>query len=197
MSLRLTDLVIPGKDENLWPGIDHIEVFLHPLAIDMSKELYKDIYSFVFPPVDEEPPLVYERTLTRSRQVKPLDKRVRLPRFYRYVNVNEIKLALSIKNFKLNNAKIKLSTFTAKNKLKNTKELFDLYIKHAKRNLYGQVTSVIKQKLLKSDRSNFLVDELASSSKGLFGSLRAKKRDQPAEGPEEAKANKLDAFFTG
>lgn len=177
-SLRLKDMMIPGIDGSTWPGVDHLEVNVYPIVLNLSMDLFKNVYKFIFPPVEENPTLIYEFTRNKSRQVKPLGKRPRLPRFYRYVNINPLKLSLT--GFKLKNTKIQLDTFAMKLKLKTLQGLIDSVLGHVKAKLTKQVPAIVFQFF--GGNKKILEAEAKSDKRGFFD--RHVKRGNEEESPQ-------------
>ena len=142
ITLRILDRWVKGS-EVFWPIIDHLEFLVFPLNINFSKEIYKELYAFFF---NEE-----KECKNKGRQ-----KRIKLPRLYRYVHLNEIKICISVTGWiPLNRSKITLKAFTRQNKFKTLQGVFDKIMKHELKTMISQVPSICIQNLGIS-KKNFL-----------------------------------------
>jgi len=188
ISVRLSDRTIKGENA-YWGCIDHIELFLFPMNIDISTDLYNDIYEFVFPPEQEEE---IQLITKNSKKLPPLNKRRKLPRFYRYVHINEVKVALNIRGFiGLNNTKIKLASFTMKQKFKTFQQFFDKFMAHAKNNVISQVPSIAMQ-TMGYEKKDFLPSN--SPKKSFFSRFRKGKNaftEEEEKEHQKAQSHKL------
>ena len=141
LTVRLLDRWVKGAS-TLWPVVDHLELLLVPLKINFSKEIYKDLYAFFF----------NEGGVKNSHKYK----RIKLPRLYKYIHLNEIKVCITVTGWiPLNNAKITLKPFIQQNKFKTVQGLFDKIMKHGLKNMISQVPSICIQNMGIS-KKNFL-----------------------------------------
>ena len=195
ITLRSSERYLTGKSQATWHVFEHLEVYLFPLVVEITPALYKDIYAFIFPAQeemdDEQKEAILVRSTTSSRRahirkdiLKPLSRRKRLPHFFHYCHFNEIKTSLSIGGWMgLNNTKITIKPFIRHAQFCTAQEIWDKYMKSAGKCVVKQVPSVILQGLGREKR-DFLPSK-ESSSKGLFGIFKKKKRE------EEEKDHKL------
>lgn len=175
-NLRLADRYILGKDTALWPAIDHLEIFLYPLNIDVSTDIYNDIYYFVFPNVDDATAFIVSQKANLGK-IKPLNKRRRLPKYYRYININEIKVSLSVRGWiGLSRTKIKLTSLSIQSAFKSFQELFDKIMNHAKKCVLAQVPSICIQNM-GIEKKNFLPSTENPRKTSFFGKFKRRKSD--------------------
>ena len=194
ITLRSSERFALGKSQASWHVFEHLELYLYPLAVEITPALYKDIYSFIFPSQEEMDDEQKEAILTsatggprriqsRKDLLKPLSRRKRLPHLFHYCHINEIKTSLSIGGWMgLNKTKIMVKPFTRHLVFMTAQELWDKYIKFAGKCVVAQVPSVILQGLGR-EKKDFLPTK--ETSKGILGIFKKKK-----EG-EETKNHKL------
>lgn len=195
ITLRSSERELAGKSQAMWHAFEHLEVYLFPLAVEITPALYKDIYAFIFPSQeemdDEQKEAILVRSTGSSRRIhtrkdilKPLSRRKRLPHLFHYCHFNEIKTSLSIGGWMgLNNTKITIKPFTRHMVFCTAQEIWDKYMKFAGKCVLALVPSLILQGLGK-EKKDFLPSKEAQS-KGIFGVFKKKRRE------EEEKDHKL------
>lgn len=161
LNLRILDRWVRGS-QTLWPVVDHHEFLVFPLKLNFSKEIYKDLYAFFF---NEDKP-----------KSKSSYRRIKLPRLYKYIHQNEIKICITVTGWiALNNSKITIKPFTRQNKFKTFQGLFDKIMNHGLKCIISQVPSICIQNLGIS-KKNFIPS--TEPNKKLLDKLKKKKPEE-------------------
>mmetsp|Transcript_18235 Transcript_18235/g.32679 ORF Transcript_18235/g.32679 Transcript_18235/m.32679 type:complete len:1652 (-) Transcript_18235:2671-7626(-) len=196
-TLRLVDKLTKGRHSGLWQILDHVEVFLFPLFIDITPALYNDIYEFFFPKITELDDLQKEALLVpthgkpklkqrNAKKLKPLNKRKRLPGLFKLCHVNEIKLELTVRGWiGINSAKLTMEPFKALDKFWTSQEMFDKYMIAASKSVFKQVPSIFIQSI-GHEKKDFLPTRVSNRS-SFFNLFKKKKAISESDAFEEAK----------
>lgn len=181
LTLRLLDRWVKGS-ETLWPVIDHLEFLVFPLTINFSKEIYKDLYAFFF---------CEEKSKSKTK-----NQRIKLPRLYKYIHLNEIKICITVTGWiPLNNAKILIKPFTRQNKFKSVQGVFDKIMKHGLNNIILQVPSVCMQ-YMGIKKKNFIpTADPTQKSLGFLEKLKKKKTGDKLSDQELQKIEGMKIMF--
>ena len=181
LTLRILDRWLKGK-ETLWPVLDHLEFLVFPLKINFSKEIYKDLYSFFF---NED-----------KAKTKGKHKVIKLPRLYKYIHLNEIKICITVTGWiGLTDSKISIKPFTRQNKFKTLQGIFDKIMKHGLKNIISQVPSICIQSIGIKKKNFIPTTEPAPRSKSFLDKLKKKRDPEKLSDHELQKIEGLKLMF--
>ena len=167
--------------DTLWPIIEHLEFLVFPLTINFSKEIYKDLYNFFF--------------FEGKAKSKTGHKRIKLPRLYKYIHLNELKICITVTGWiPLNNAKINIKPFTRQNKFKTIQGLFDKIMKHGLKSILAQVPSICIQNMGISKKNFIPTTETLKRSKSFLDKFK-KKRDESLSDLDRQKIEGIKIMF--
>jgi hypothetical protein len=198
-TLRLVDRIEKGKLSGHWQVFDHVEVFLFPLFIDITKAVYDDIYEFFFPKITELDDSQKEALLVPThgkpklkqrsvKKLKPLSKRRRLPGLFKYCHINEVKLELTVRGW-ISETKLVMEPMKVQEKFWTCQEMFDKLMKSATKSALKQLPSILLQSMGR-EKKDFLPARV--SNRKSFFNLFKKKRSSDTEAFEEARREEDD-----
>ena len=107
---------------------------------------------------------------------KGQQRRIKLPRLYKYIHLNEIKICITVTGWiPLNKSKITLKAFTRQNKFKTLQGVFDKIMKHELKSMIAQVPSICIQTLGISKKNFLPTTEMPQRTNSFFDKLKRNK----------------------